>query len=128
MTNKQAIEIIRKEYLCVDRDCDIERSCGKCDLMIPTKEPILEAYKMAISALSDKWIPTSERLPESGKRHDVLVTVRHKNPTYKGFDVCIAEYDARFDDCKWDFVTGWTDDNLYVTAWRPLPDPYGEEG
>ena len=51
MTNEEAITIIRKEYLCVDRDCDIDRSCGKCDLMMPTKEPILEAYKMAIKAL-----------------------------------------------------------------------------
>ena len=54
MTNDQAIEIIRKEYMCVDRDCDIERSCGKCDLMIPTKEPILEAYEMAIEALEQE--------------------------------------------------------------------------
>ena len=52
MTNKEAIEIIRKEILCVDRDCDIERSCGNCDLVKPSKEPILEAYKMAIAALS----------------------------------------------------------------------------
>jgi len=51
MTNEQAAEIIRKEYQCVDRDCDIERSCGKCDLMMPSKEPILQAYKMAIKAL-----------------------------------------------------------------------------
>ena len=51
MTNEQAIAIIRKEYLCVDRDCDIERSCGECDLMMPDKEPILEAYKMAINAI-----------------------------------------------------------------------------
>ena len=51
MTNEQAKAIIQKEYLCVDRDCDIERSCGKCDLMIPTKEPILEAYKRAMLAL-----------------------------------------------------------------------------
>lgn len=51
MTREQAAEIIRREYLCVDRDCDIDRSCGKCDLMIPSKEPILEAYKMAIQAL-----------------------------------------------------------------------------
>ena len=48
---EQAIAIIRKEYLCVDRDCDIERNCGKCDLMMPSKEPILEAYKMAMDAL-----------------------------------------------------------------------------
>lgn len=51
MTNEEAKAIIRKEYLCVDRDCDIERSCGKCDLMIPSKEPILQAYKMAMDAL-----------------------------------------------------------------------------
>ena len=60
MTKEQAISIIRKEFLCVDRDCDIERKCGKCDLMMPTKEPILEAYKMAIEALSEpkqgEWI------------------------------------------------------------------------
>ena len=51
MTPSEALSIIRKEYLCVDRDCDIERSCGKCDLMMPSKEPILQAYKMAIQAL-----------------------------------------------------------------------------
>ena len=51
MTNEEAIAIIRKEYLCVDRDCDIERSCGKCDLMMSSKELILEAYKMAMDTL-----------------------------------------------------------------------------
>jgi hypothetical protein len=54
MTREEAIAIIRKEYLCVDRDCDIERSCGKCDLMMPSKEPILEAYEMAIKALKQQ--------------------------------------------------------------------------
>ena len=57
MDRQQAIEIIGKEYLCVSRDCDIERSCGKCDLMMPSKEPILEAYKMAMDALA---IPSAE--------------------------------------------------------------------
>ena len=51
MTREEAKAIIRKEYLCVDRDCDIERSCGKCDLMMPSKEPILQAYKRAMDAL-----------------------------------------------------------------------------
>jgi hypothetical protein len=54
MNREEAIAIIRKEYLCVDRDCDIERSCGKCDLMMPSKEPILEAYKIAIKALEQE--------------------------------------------------------------------------
>lgn len=51
MTREEAIAIIRREYSCVDRDCDIERSCGKCDLVMPSKEPILRAYEMAIKAL-----------------------------------------------------------------------------
>lgn len=51
MTNEEAKAIIRKEYLCVDRDCDIERSCGRCDLMMPSKEPILEAFRMAMDLL-----------------------------------------------------------------------------
>ena len=63
MTREEAIAIIRKEYLCVDRDCDIERSCGRCDLMIPTKEPILEAYNMAIKAL--------EQEPKTGQSEEV---------------------------------------------------------
>lgn len=51
MNREEAIAIIRKEILCVNRDCDIERSCGKCDLVMPSKEPILEAYRMAIKDL-----------------------------------------------------------------------------
>jgi len=54
MTREEAIEVIRKEYACVDADCDIERSCGKCELHMPSKEPILKAYEMAIQALSQE--------------------------------------------------------------------------
>jgi len=54
VTREEAIKIIRKEYACVDADCDIERSCGECDLMMPSKEPILRAYEMAIQALSQE--------------------------------------------------------------------------
>lgn len=55
MTKEQelAILILQNEYRCVDRDCDIECSCGKCDLAMPSKEPILKAYKIAIQAIED---------------------------------------------------------------------------
>lgn len=56
MTREEAITIIQNEYKCVDRECDIERSCGKCPYMIPSKEPILQAYEMAIQALSQEPI------------------------------------------------------------------------
>lgn len=57
MTREEAIKIIRREYSCVDRDCDIERSCGKCPYSMPSKEPILKAFCLAIEALKQ---PTSE--------------------------------------------------------------------
>lgn len=54
MTREEAIKIIQNEYKCVDRECDIEKSCGKCPYMIPSKEPILKAYEMAIQVLSQE--------------------------------------------------------------------------
>ena len=77
MTREEAIKIIETEYKCVDRDCDIERSCGKCDLMIPTKEPILEAYKLAIEAL---------------KRESELESIAER---YKDMPLAEDIYDAR---------------------------------
>ena len=74
MTRENAIAIIRKEYLCVDRDCDIERSCGKCDLMMPSKKPILEAYKAAIKALEQ------EPCEDAISREDALMALTGEWP------------------------------------------------
>lgn len=54
MTREQAIKIIRKELLCVDRDNCKREECKSCDLVMPSKEPIIEAYKMAIKALENQ--------------------------------------------------------------------------
>jgi hypothetical protein len=89
MNREEAIAIIRKEYLCVDRDCDIERSCGKCDLMMPSKEPILEAYKMAIKALE------REQQKYTRPRHcdccGVLLTEENNKCGYELCDECNEE-------------------------------------
>lgn len=82
----EAIAIIRKEYLCVDRDCDIERNCGKCDLMMPNKEQILEAYSMAIKALE------RESKKYERERHcdccGVLLTKENNTCGYELCDEC----------------------------------------
>ena len=86
MNREQAIAIVRKEYLCVDRDCDIERNCGKCDLMMPSKEPILEAYSMAIKALE------REQQKYTRPRHcdccGVLLTEENNKCGYELCDEC----------------------------------------
>lgn len=90
MTREEAIAIIRKEYLCVDRDCDIERSCGRCDLMMPSKEPILEAYNMAISALEQE--PSGDLI----SREATLTAFAD----YVGSGMSMDDYDA-----LWNIVT-----------------------
>ena len=70
MTREQAIEIIRQECLCVDRDCNIEKNCGNCDLALPSKEPILEAYNMAIKVLE------KEPCEDAISRQAVLEAIR----------------------------------------------------
>lgn len=54
MDREKAIEIIRKELLCVDRDTCKREECKSCDLVMPSKEPIIEAYQMAIKALEQQ--------------------------------------------------------------------------
>ena len=86
MTREEAIAIIRKEYLCVNRDCDIERSCGKCDLMMPSKEPILEAYKMAMDALEQDCDKCEYANPCLYCKHEFSLTSTDEPMTmvYKG--------------------------------------------
>lgn len=83
MTKTEAKEIIRKEYLCVERDCDIERSCGKCDLMMPSKEPILEAYKVAIKALEQEPKTGAGQVYSTGDMPEYKVTTTCDDCKYK---------------------------------------------
>ena len=88
MTKEDAIAIIRKEYLCVDRDCDIERSCGKCDLVMPDKEPIIEAYKMAIKALQQEPFINKPCVSSGVCEHDknnVLEEIREEIKELRNF-------------------------------------------
>lgn len=77
-----------------------------------------EALSMTIKALeAQKWIPCSERLPEVGR--SVLFS-RRSMYTREG---CLQA------DGKW--WQYWWDEMLnadQVTAWKPLPEPYREDG
>ena len=90
MKKDEAIAIIRKEYLCVDRDCDIERNCGKCDLMMPSKEPILEAYKMAIKALEQE--PCGDAIDRAEAMTEIMMFAGNVKPDEE--DIYIKVSDA----------------------------------
>lgn len=51
---EEAIAVLENEIKCVDKDCNIERSCGSCPYAMPSKEPILEAYRLAIETLEQE--------------------------------------------------------------------------
>lgn len=110
----------------------------------------LDGYEKGKSEI--QWIPCSERLPE---KETVLATVETK--TFKHRYVCEAVWISRWtwkasfdnwEDCseynededEYYVLEGWYervhnwDDYSYVgieddvIAWRPLPEPYREEG
>lgn len=60
MTNKQAINILLNEQKCIDRNDGVQcnRECGSCDLVMDV-ETIREAYSMAISALEERDLPST---------------------------------------------------------------------
>ena len=60
MTRYRAIDIIKNEIECVNRQDTCEHKCADCELVLPDIE-IFEAYDMAIQALSS-WEKYSDRL------------------------------------------------------------------
>ena len=94
-----------------------------------------EAIEMAIKALeqetsrsgnSNRWIPVSERLPESS---GVYIVTREFTDGFKCADLT--------DACYFDGTSTWHDDNRInhdrayvdkkIKAWMPLPEPYKAE-
>ena len=96
MSNEEAIAIIQNEYKCVDRDCDIERSCGKCDLMMPSKGLILEAYKLAIKALEQQ--PCEMTTEEYRQR---MIQTFHNADTDELIAVCVLPTEKEFEHLEW---------------------------
>ena len=88
-------------------------------------DEVNEACRMGMEALErTRWIPCSERLPESS--HDVLVVVSGTVGNIRLVDsIEIGNFDK---DEGWilEMWPEWEDPN--VTHWLPLPEPPKEGG
>ena len=71
-----------------------------------------------------RWIPANERLPEEDGQYLITVKYKHVNDSYE--DV-YAEHGEWFNG-EWDmFCFGHCGEVEDITAWMPLPEPYGGE-
>ena len=104
MTNEEAIKAI-EEYL------DTADEAGH---IFPIK--FLTALDVAISALKDEWIPTSERLPEEGKN---VLFCDIDNDIMLGYHLTHAPATHFVEKGSWE-------DMKNVRAWMPKPEPYKE--
>lgn len=125
MTNKEAAEILK-------------RISEKLSRVIPLKDTVAEAFRMAIEALeTGQWIPCEKRLPE--KEGEYIVTTRRDEDG--DFRVTTLEYGFKVVD-RWKDSNGvlpngaafgdeWPDGMANIEepiAWMPLPERYRKEG
>jgi hypothetical protein len=79
--------------------------------------------ELAQAREADRWIPTSERLPETDGSYpdcsvDVLVVCEGGQVISKGY--------VEFSSGRW--AKTWSEKLYNVTHWKPLPQPPSEEG
>lgn len=130
---KDAIEHAREvaEYFTMksnelyERQYEASLSCNEC---AKDNEQIADwLTELAERREADRWIPVSERLPETTNL--ILLSVKHETLTRTHRAVYGGYYDNKFltvnsvevEGC---FVEGC---NTKVEAWQPLPKPYESE-
>jgi hypothetical protein len=99
-------------------------ACNECNRNI-AKNTAIEALE---KQMMDRWIPITERLPNEEECN--IYTVMH--PYYRQF-ICTIEIKSEVQTRQlfYSKVFGWEygpeDYNKFVTAWKPLTEPYKEK-
>lgn len=117
MKISEALEILKRQAACErDEGCEEYADCRHCPNNV-SDDDFIQALDTAISALEkseQQWVPVSEKLPEEDV--DVLATDDAGGIKTVDRDACGKYEDTgeRFWYCSQN-----------VTAWMPLPEPYG---
>ena len=92
MTNKQAVGVIKFEIACVNRQDTPQctRDCKKCDLCLPT-EDVLQAYEMAIKALSQEPCRVKNELNVELNELKPCTDAVSRDAILEGLKGCICE-------------------------------------
>lgn len=135
MDRKEAIEIIKIERECVERNTsnECDRDCTNCDLLRADEE-IFSAYDMAIEALQEPqvggWIPVTYHTPKD-KDEDMLYAYILDCPMPEERQEILVSFNGMVDMDVCCYDEGWYLDNrgdwMDVDAWMPLPEPYKVE-
>ena len=106
------------EKILEEIDIKISGSMGR------KREGLSEARDIIRKHMNDDWIPVEERMPEDG--HYILLSFANFNLPMVGRYETDQEGGAFYlGDC--DEEDTCISQDLFVNAWRPLPDPYRPE-
>ena len=99
-----------------------EQNCVKCEHYYETEEDGVVGHCRMDTAhrMQGEWIPCSERLPKA--RESVILST--KEWTGEGCYWETTKHHVIWKGYRWN-ATYWDDE---VTAWKPLPEPYREDG
>ena len=125
---KEVAKELKSSLSDYPRDCFTQSEIDEIVRQVQEHEQLAAwLEELAERREADRWIPVSERLPETTSL--ILLSVKHETPTRTHNAVYGGYYDRKFltvnnmevEGC---FVEGCI---TKVEAWKPLPKPYESE-